>query len=413
MYLIKALTAIVAFAIMAFSTVSIAAEGDCQAGILKDLARGLEKSDLAKLLESPNLSEILDSLCSQTPIKPIVKHANLVGKNAPPPPPIDLSETDPSKKAALIQLYLSSQIKFAELSNEVAENLLCFDYAKSVSPSLSWADNIPSKTCGWPTADKVFRSDSKLGIIVRTNTDCNELQGQLSLYKEPLSLASPNRLRPLTIQSANPNLNPGNNLCYGAMPGEFPSKNLVFADIQFSSSDNSSNVGAQVALPEIHDYYNFGLSTGVIVSTIKNSAFAYQPGSIAPPTGTCNSSTCSVNQISGSDLVDPVLFLTYYINGVDPATKGSWRDVGLVFGISEKSPSTNFYFGFAAEPIRNIAFVLGVNSGQVTQANQFDPGPASGRPNPVTQTAIKYGKFIGVNFNFSNFIASAFSGKGP
>ena len=59
-----------------------------------------------------------------------------------------------------------------------------------------------------------------------------------------------------------------------------------------------------------------------------------------------------------------MLFLTWYFTPVDTETKIPWRDplqydYGVVLGLYEKAPTTNFYLGLSIEPVRDIAIVFG------------------------------------------------------
>jgi hypothetical protein len=159
-----------------------------------------------------------------------------------------------------------------------------------------------------------------------------------------------------------------------------------------------------VALPPIHTFYRFGISTGVAVSSVQNKTFGYTQGS--------TSTKFSPETLSDPRLVEPVLFLTYYPlhGGLDAEAKARWSDLGLVGGLSEKNPISSFYLGLSTEPVRNIEIIAGVNATQVSELdpNAFDAGPSATHSSPTTRQAYRLGGFVGVAFNFSNFLQQVF-----
>ena len=176
-------------------------------------------------------------------------------------------------------------------------------------------------------------------------------------------------------------------------------------------------VNTSDALPELHTFYRFGFDQGVVYSGVRNKTFAYAPGT--------TSTVTSADYVTSSSnvTIDPVVFAHWYffsnghltLHGIDPELRSPWPDVGVIFGLSEKNPTSSFYGGLSFEFVRNVSLVIGANHAQEQEiaAGVFDAGPgSSGQGKPPTVNTYKTRLFVGMSFGWSNFLQTAFKGGG-
>jgi hypothetical protein len=200
-------------------------------------------------------------------------------------------------------------------------------------------------------------------------------------------------------------------LCYAVLPGALAADTLNTFTIQPSPVPAAASTLAKGMVTDIHTYYRFGVSTAVVLNNIRTNTYAYTAAN-TPASGTTPASI-KYDTTTSVRTFDPVLFLTWYPIAVDTETKVKWTDpahydYGLVIGLSEKAPTTNFYLGLSVEPVRNIAIVVGASVISVARltSGTFDPGPSAMHAAPSTTNVFKVGGFVGLSFNFSNFLSS-------
>lgn len=183
--------------------------------------------------------------------------------------------------------------------------------------------------------------------------------------------------------------------CYAVYPGTIQGDSQLTVEV-------AGSYKSKIPLPAAHNFYKFGVSTGVVVSSVVNRSYGYAPGSTAAAPKYVNTGT--------TPIVEPVLFVTWYPKPLDPEAKARWSDVGVIAGLSEKAPSTNFYLGLSSEPIRYVAIVAGANVAQVGRLDSSteDPGQSASHITPGTVNRYRFGAFLGVTIGFSNFLQTAF-----
>jgi len=216
---------------------------------------------------------------------------------------------------------------------------------------------------------------------------------------------SPNKLTAVPAAAAT-------KACYLLMPGGLAADTLNTYNITMPQPPGwpASNTIVD-NITKIHTYYRFGVSTAVVLNNIRTNTYAYTSGS-TPASGT-TPANFKYDTTTSVRTVDPVLFLTWYPVAVDTETKVKWNDpahydYGVVFGLSEKAPTTNYYLGLSVEPVRNIAIVVGASVISVARltSGTYDPGPSAMHSAPSTTNVFKVGAFVGISFNFSNFLTS-------
>jgi hypothetical protein len=159
-------------------------------------------------------------------------------------------------------------------------------------------------------------------------------------------------------------------------------------------------------LPQSHSRSYYNISSGVVVSSIRNKSFGFatQPGS--------STNSGMPVQTSSNLLVDPVLMFTVYIIPIDAERHWQPKDLypGVSFGLSLSSPSSNFYFGGSSEILRNLQLVYGFNVAKVTKLAEGTVPTSS--TSPATVQRYAKGGYIGLTFNLSGFIQGLFGGGG-
>jgi hypothetical protein len=158
-------------------------------------------------------------------------------------------------------------------------------------------------------------------------------------------------------------------------------------------------------LTQSHSLSRFNLSSGVIVSSIKNTSYVYTTAPTATSPGV-------IKQLNGGPIVDPVLFLTAYIFGKMDAER-PWRTKdlkpGVSLGFSLTSPASNFYFGGSSEFfLRNLQIVYGFSLAKTSTLSPPGTVQASTVTTPPTYQTFSKGGFVGLSFNVSGFIQSLF-----
>jgi hypothetical protein len=166
-------------------------------------------------------------------------------------------------------------------------------------------------------------------------------------------------------------------------------------------------------LPQVHTLSYFNLAAGIVYSTVRSRTYGVPPG--IPATKTI--STDDQYETGSSASIDPVLMLTVYPWPIDAETKcGVYCMIetapGVSVGLSLANPSTSFYWGFSFEVVRNIQFVVGLN----TAKHSGLPDPPANIPGNTT-TAVTVQRFTtkpfyGLTFNVSGFVQGLFGGGG-
>lgn len=258
--------------------------------------------------------------------------------------------------------------------------------------------------------DGPLKSGKKL-LVILTSGNCSSLY--LYLQKQTISAADEYPVRgaaPTKAASANETFGImteerlTSSACYALYPDPLTSDTYTTVHIASKEAADKYSDIASKALPDIHTFYRFGVSTGVAVSSVQNRTYGYSQGSTA--------TQFSPITLSDPRLVEPVLFLTYYPlhGGLDTEAHASWRDIGLVAGLSEKNPTSSFYVGISTEPVRNLQLIVGANASQVNvlDSSAFDAGPSASHSSPTTRAAYRFGAYIGIAFGFSNFLQQVF-----
>ena len=167
-----------------------------------------------------------------------------------------------------------------------------------------------------------------------------------------------------------------------------------------------------VTLPPVHSLSHYNLATGVVASTLHAPSFnRVQTGVASGTSGQPGYVPAQYKTVTdpGAPEVMPVLLFTIYIPPMDAERK--WRAKDLIpqplFGFSLSSPSTDFFFGGAVEPLRNIQIVGGAHAGKITQLITGGIDDPTSSAAPATSQQFKVGGFVGVTFNI-NFIKGLF-----
>jgi hypothetical protein len=166
--------------------------------------------------------------------------------------------------------------------------------------------------------------------------------------------------------------------------------------------------------PQVHTLSYFNLAAGIVYSTVRSRTFGVPPG--IPATKTI--STDDQYETGSSASIEPVLMLTIYPWPIDAETKCGLDCIvkafppGVSVGLSLTNPSTSFYWGLSFEVVRNIQFVVGLNTAK--QAGLPDP-PANIPGNTTTAVTVQRfttKPFYGLTFNVSGFVQGLFGGGG-
>ncbi len=167
-----------------------------------------------------------------------------------------------------------------------------------------------------------------------------------------------------------------------------------------------------VTLPQIHSLSYFNLAAGLAVSTVR------------PPNNLVRlmaDKQYTFQSDRGTPIVDPTVFLTWYIQPLDAERPSRfWDDFlripGLTVGVSLASPTSNFYVGGTSELVRNVELVYGGMIAKITElapgANGMTVTVSQGTPSAPTEQHFATGLFVGLTFNVTGFIQGLSSGGG-
>lgn len=252
-----------------------------------------------------------------------------------------------------------------------------------------------------------LNSDSTLVVAIHTN-NATELE-TMKLAISVAAQATPveNSVRP-QVSSLAASAKAETKDYFIVWPYKMTGGTTPIVSLSLRSTDEKVTIaGSDWPLPAIPSRYSYGIMPGIVVSSVESKSYSYSPSS--------TTESFTPIETNSTRIVDPVLFLSWYPDEINPANR-STRDVfhAFVFGVSFKSPTSNFYLGYSIEPIRNIAFVIGVNAAKVSRLSSdvYDSGPSATHTSPPTREEFKFGGFVGITFNFSTFLQqSFFSGK--
>lgn len=219
--------------------------------------------------------------------------------------------------------------------------------------------------------------------------------------------ASPSSDYKANVQTSGFQTSDAYDMCAAVYPDPLTADTYTTIDIlNGNTADATPYKDASTAIFPIHTFYRFAASQGFAISTVKTRTYGYNAQKNA-------AENYGVATTSNSALVEPLLFLTYYPwgGGLDPEAKAKlFKEPGIVFGLSEKNPTSSFYLGIAFEPINNISVIFGGNFTQVSRydPSAYDPGATAQHLTPTTHNVYCGGAFVAVAYNFSTLFAQAF-----
>ncbi len=167
-----------------------------------------------------------------------------------------------------------------------------------------------------------------------------------------------------------------------------------------------------VEYPQIHALYPYNISTGLLISSLRDPTFTKNKTKAAVLDDAGKVKTPAEYQVvtdKGEPRPMPALFFTWYVKSFDAQRK--WTPGDLIprpsLGFSLTAPSENFFFGGSSEITRNVQLAAGWHYGKVTVRGPIPVDDANIDTVPATVKRFQSGAYFGLTFNIA-FIKALF-----